>query len=368
MTDRRRLLVFSVIVLTTVTLAGVGITAYHFSQYAAAERAAGPEAAISAWHPTWLSVLETSIAIVAGGTLLVRVVHPFIRLLQDTKARLEWKAAEMDHFMRALSHDMTANSLLLESTFCQLRDNCGDDANAGVRNGLAHLAACLGESQRFLDDLRELAWSGNVQMEPVAVDLTAAAHSVIGEQAELLRERGVKVEIENGLPAAWCNENRVKQVLTNLVRNAAKHGCDPREPRITIAAAAAPADAPPGDFVWLQIHDNGQGIPAEHRQEIFMPGKRLATANPDGTGMGLSIVKKVVDHYGGTIFVDPNTRRGTAFVFGLPRATAEQIATTAIVPRERGSQPSVVPAPNAKRRHDTTFRGGSSTESRGTQT
>ena len=363
MSDRRRLLVFSVIVLCTVTLAGVGITAYQFSQYAVAERTAGPEDAASPWHAIWLSVLETSIAIVAGGTLLVRVVHPFIRLLQDTKARLEWKAAEMDHFMRALSHDMTANSLLLESTFCQLRDNCGE-TNAGVKNGLAHLAACLGESQRFLDDLRELAWSGNVQMEPTAVDLAAAARNVIGEQAELLRERNIQIEIEAGLPAAWCNENRVKQVLTNLVRNAAKHGCDPRDPRITIAAALAPANAPPGDFAWLRIHDNGKGIPAEHHQEIFLPGKRLATASPDGTGMGLSIVKKVVDHYGGMIFVDPSTRRGTSFVLGLPQATAEQLSAIAAEQNARDNQPSAVPAPNAKRRHDPSYR-SPATESRG---
>ncbi|HZZ73168.1 MAG TPA: HAMP domain-containing sensor histidine kinase [Pirellulales bacterium] len=344
MSERRRLLVFSIFVLSSIALAGVGITAYHCLSFARGNPGAG-----SIWQPIWLSVFTTLIVIVAGGTLLVRVVNPFIRVLQDVKGRLEWKAAEMDHFVRALSHDMTANSLLLESTFHELRASCGREPAPSVKTGLSLLEACLGETQRFLEDLRELAKSGSVPLESDVIDLAGAIQDVVAEQTDLLSERAIRVTVERDIPRVWCNENRVKQVLTNLLRNAAKHGGAAIGPRITIGLGEPPCDAPRGDFVWLRVFDNGRGIPLEHRQEIFLPGKRLATAHPDGTGMGLSIVKKVIDHYGATIFVDPALTSGTAFVFGLPRASVEPLLNRPLGTAPEASAASI-PAPRRVRR------------------
>lgn len=354
MSDRRKLLFFSICVLVLVTLSGVGLTAYHTYEYAIERERLGAEQ-VSLGHPIVLSVFNTLIVMVAGGTLLVRVVNPFIRLLQDVKARLEWKVAEMDHFMQALSHDMTANALLLESTFCQLRDNCTEKTDPGIRNGLIHLEACLGESQRFLDDLRELARTGSVQMEPSVVEVAHAVQDVLKEQSEFLRERRIVVTIEGDLNTAWCNENRVRQVLTNLIRNAARHGCDRKNPRITICPASPPNDFAQGNCVWLKIHDNGTGIPEAFRHEIFLPGRRLPSADPDGTGMGLSIVKKVVDHYGGTIFVDAQTTAGTSFVFGLPKASLEQILSSAMTQKGRDEHRMTIPAPSGNRRGSRTL-------------
>src|SRR6185437_15233041 len=106
----------------------------------------------------------------------------------------------------------------------------------------------------------------------------------------VLTERGVAVEVEANLPAVWCNESRVHQVISNLVRNAVKHGCGKKNPRITISRhsaaslatrSAAAANSPQADYVWLRIHDNGPGIPAGSREEIFLPGLRLAGAHPE---------------------------------------------------------------------------------------
>ena len=70
-----------------------------------------------------------------------------------------------------------------------------------------------------------------------------------------------------------------------------------------------------GIFESLVVYDNGPGIPAAAREEVFLPGKRLPGAHPDGSGMGLSIVRRIVEYYGGRVFVDPNVRVGTAIVF-----------------------------------------------------
>lgn len=226
---------------------------------------------------------------------------------------------ELDHFVRALSHDMSANFMLLDHSFRQFKRSCDSGPLAGLSGNLAHVEACLRESKRYVDDLVLLAKTGSIQMEPDRVELDRVVAEVAFEQRELLAERGVQFLAQPGLPAVWCNEARVKQVLTNLVRNACRHGCDPRRPRIEVSRA----DAKPGDAAdgraWIQVWDNGPGIPAAKRDEIFLPGKRLPGAHEQGSGMGLAIVRKVIEHYGGSVTV-ADCPSGTAFEFSLPAA------------------------------------------------
>jgi len=241
--------------------------------------------------------------------------------------------AELDHLVRALSHDMSANFMLLESSFCQLKKSLralsenrqsGDgDVQGPLARRVAHVDACLRESKRFLEDLVHLAKTGKVEMEPGRVELAEVVGEVLFEQRELLIERGVDVTVQPSLPAVWCNGGRVKQTVTNLVRNAVHHGCDRAEPRLTIGPLPPDNILITGDddsMTGFAIHDNGSGIERQHRREIFLPGRRLARAAAEGSGMGLAIVKKIVDYYGGSICVDPECREGTRFLVALPSA------------------------------------------------
>ncbi|HVX14704.1 MAG TPA: hybrid sensor histidine kinase/response regulator [Pirellulales bacterium] len=237
---------------------------------------------------------------------------------QASHQRLHRAHNELDHFVRALSHDMNANFMLLDHSFRELRRSCGPAPLAGLTDGFSHVEACLQQSRRFLEDLVTLARTGSVTMEPTRVDVGRVVADVLFEQRELLDERGVEVDVANDLPAVWCNERRVKQVVTNLVRNAVRHGCDRQRPRIRVSGRAA------GDrdqrFAWIAVHDNGYGIPAAAREEIFLPGRRLPNAHESGSGMGLAIVRKIVEHYGGRAFVDETCNEGTTFVVTLPAA------------------------------------------------
>ncbi len=228
---------------------------------------------------------------------------------------------QLDHCVRSLSHDMSATFMVLENSFERLRTSAGENRISELVEGMSHVEACLRESKRFLDDLRVLAKTGNMGMEESRVELSRAVGEVLYELADVLRERNVQVDVEPNLPAVWCHETRAKQIISNLVRNAVRHGCDAAQPRITIGICPPDSASRSNDFVWLRIHDNGTGIPPESCDEIFLPGRRLKASVP-GTGMGLAIVKKIVDHYGGTVFVDPLCRSGTAFVVSLPAAGA----------------------------------------------
>jgi signal transduction histidine kinase len=230
---------------------------------------------------------------------------------------------EMHHFVKALSHDMSANLMLLESSFRQVKESCSSHPIRELAAGLAHVEACLKQSKRFLDDLIALGTTGSVQMEPQQVKMQALVQQVMYEQEELFQRRGVRVHVAGALPDVWCNESRVKQVVTNLVRNAAIHGCDDDLPEINIShpparpiyGTARPAAV--GRRLWFRIHDNGPGIPVHERENVFLPGSRLSS-QADGSGMGLAIVRKIVEHFGGQACVDPDCLRGTAMLFSLP--------------------------------------------------
>jgi signal transduction histidine kinase len=226
---------------------------------------------------------------------------------------------ELDHFVRALSHDMSANFMLLDDSFRQLRRSYDPPPATGEFTDFSHVEACLRESKRFVDDLVTLARTGKIQMEPQRVELGELIEEVLFEQAGLLDERGVRVLLALPMPAVYCNPGRVKQVFVNLIRNAVRHGCDEERPEIDIAVIEPPA----AEFrrrVWFRIHDNGPGIPEKSHDEIFLPGKRLPAAHQQGTGMGLAIVRKIIEHYGGSIFVDATCQHGAAFIFSLPAA------------------------------------------------
>lgn len=233
--------------------------------------------------------------------------------------------AEVTKLVGALSHDMAANLMVLESSLKRLKKSHGEKSLGDVASQFAQVDACLRETKRFLDDLRQLSRSGQVQLTPSTLKLEAVVRGVVEEQAALFAERKVCVEIATPLPAVWCNESRLKQVLTNLLRNAALHGCDANAPRIEISAVMAAegdrAAKSPAGSIWIRVHDNGPGIPAEHRQAIFEPGRRLEHTKAPGTGLGLSIVAQNVAQMGGRVWIDAESP-GTAFVFSVPAAAA----------------------------------------------
>jgi signal transduction histidine kinase len=232
---------------------------------------------------------------------------------------------ELNHFVRALSHDMGANLMLLESSVSRLKRSLRGGRPAAGED-MAHVEACLRQSRRLLNDMVELGRTGSVQVEPRRVELEGVVDEVLFEQRELLAARGIKVEVQRPLPAFWCNEDRLKQIVVNLVRNAAKHGCDPHRPRITITCSDAVPMENGSDrrLAEFRVHDNGPGIPPQFREEIFLPGRRLTQADVEGSGMGLAIVRKIVELYGGAVFVDPQTAEGTVFAVRLPQPVEAQ--------------------------------------------
>ncbi len=235
--------------------------------------------------------------------------------------------------LRGLSHDMGASHIMLDHSFRRLKSLLNTDRLEPARpeeihGCLSEMDACMKASKGYLDDLVRLSNSGSLEMEPEPVEMAALVERVLAEQAPLLDEHAVQVQVRGPLPSVWCHPDRLRQVLTNLVRNAVLHGCDPERPRVHIYAC----DPPDGDdtMAAIRVHDNGPGIDPCRRREIFLPGRRLAKTRGDGSGWGLPAARRIVERFGGNLFLDIQCPTGTAFVLAIPAVT-----DAAIEARER---------------------------------
>ncbi|MGJ7441203.1 HAMP domain-containing sensor histidine kinase [Aquipuribacter sp. MA13-6] len=154
----------------------------------------------------------------------------------------------------------------------------------------------------LLDDLLDLARTqgGAEQLDPADVDLGVLVSEVVAQVRSAHRHRPVDVDVPAGT-RAWADEPRLRQVLTNLLDNACRHGGT--DGRVRVSARPGPA----AGAVVVEVQDDGPGIPAEHRSEVFERFRRGGAGLPGdgGTGLGLAIARWAVALHGGRIAVVP---------------------------------------------------------------
>jgi signal transduction histidine kinase len=127
------------------------------------------------------------------------------------------------------------------------------------------------------------------------------------------REQSLRVELPDSPPPIWMDPMRVTQVIVNLLSNASKYS--PVRSPIDLSV-----DRPDGHTVRVSVADRGEGIPQEDRENLFRRFVRLEPADPGqyGVGLGLSVVKAIVQEHGGQVGVDSRSGGGSIFWFTLP--------------------------------------------------
>jgi len=180
----------------------------------------------------------------------------------------------------------------------------------------SHVTACIDEMKRFVEEIISFAKTGCIDMEPTAVSVTDLIAEVLYEQRGLLEQRNIETVVSSPLPIVFANAMRVKQVLTNLVRNAAIHGCDKSNPMIVIDSDMMTSHTQ--KMTTFYVRDNGRGIPVAECERIFEPGYRVPGNQNEGSGIGLATVKKIATSYGGNVTCESN-ETGTTFIVTLPK-------------------------------------------------
>jgi signal transduction histidine kinase len=206
--------------------------------------------------------------------------------------------AELDGFARTVSHDLkapiTGIGLAGEMIVRLLDGERDDDTDGNVRHSAELIRNNVMRAGELLDDILALAEAGQKPGEVEKIEILAVVEKVLNEREIEIFEKGASVQVDADLGSIQASPVHVYQVFTNLIGNALKHSVS-SSPVIEVRCLGEEAD---GGRRYL-VRDNGQGIRPEELDDIFLPF--FKGGHGGDTGVGLSIVDKVVKVYGGTV-------------------------------------------------------------------
>jgi signal transduction histidine kinase len=229
---------------------------------------------------------------------------------------LEQKNAELERFTYTASHDLKSPLITIKGFLGFLREDAQRGNLKRLDADIQRISDAADKMQRLLNDLLELSRVGRSVNQAELVNL----NSMISEVLELLHGRisggkvPIRVSVEENLPTVYADGPRLMEVWQNLIDNAAKFMGDQSDPHIEIGQAGHAKDGSPIFFV----RDNGIGIDPKFRDRIFGLFDKL-DPHTDGTGVGLALVKRIIEFHGGKIWVESAPRKGAAFYFTLPQ-------------------------------------------------
>ena len=225
---------------------------------------------------------------------------------------LESKNAELEQFAYTVSHDLKSPLITIRGFLGFLREDARNGNMARLDSDMERISAATDKMQTLLNDLLELSRIGRLINKPQLVPF----EKIVTEAVELVHgrisQRGIAVSIAQDLPTVFVDRLRLVEVVQNLVDNAAKFMGDQPSPRIEIGQKGFHGPMP-----ILYVRDNGIGIPAEFMDKIFGLFNKL-DARSEGTGVGLALVKRIIEFHNGIIWAESRPGQGTAFYFTLP--------------------------------------------------
>ncbi len=233
-------------------------------------------------------------------------------LREQLIAELETKNAELERFTYTVSHDLKSPLVTIKGFVGLLEQDAAAGNTERMKRDIEHINHATDKMHRLLGELLELSRIGRLMNLPEAVALSELAQEAATLVAGRLVAHGVEVEIAPEMPVIYGDRLRLLEVYQNLIDNAAKFMGDQRAPRLEIGARQN------GSEVECWVRDNGLGIAAMYHEKIFGLFERLE-AEGESTGIGLALVKRIVEVHGGRIWVESEGRgQGSTFYFTLP--------------------------------------------------
>ncbi len=240
--------------------------------------------------------------------------------LDEQAEELRRSNAELEQFAYVASHDLQ-EPLRKVASFCQLLEKrYGDKLDERGTEYIGFAVDGAKRMQVLINDLLTFSRVGRLNATEADVDLGGALETALGNLTTSIEESGAVIERPaGGLPTVKGDPTLLAMLWQNLIGNAVKFRREGEQPRIVIDCGQ---DGEDDELHWaFSVSDNGIGIAEEFADKVFVIFQRLHGRDAyTGTGIGLALCKKIVEHHGGTIWIDNSYTGGTRFRFTLPVA------------------------------------------------
>jgi len=224
---------------------------------------------------------------------------------------LEEKNGELERFTYTVSHDLKSPLITIKGFLGFLEQDAASGNVVRLKADIQRIASATDKMQSLLSELLELTRIGRLMNPYQNICFEELAHEAVELVHGQIQSKGIYVSIQKNLPTVYGDRRRLTEVLQNLIDNAAKFiGAQPN-PRIEIGLSGYEDDKP-----IFYVKDNGIGIEPVHHDRIFGLFNKL-DANTDGTGIGLALVKRIVEVHGGRIWIQSEVGNGATFFFTL---------------------------------------------------
>ena len=232
--------------------------------------------------------------------------------LETVNIELRNSNQELEKFAYIVSHDLQAPLRSLSMFTQLLAQEYREKLDSQADEYISYIAGGAMRMQTLIQDLLTYSRAGKNEQTWVSVNLAEILNQVILNLQANITENKAKITVKN-LPTIIANPVEMSQLLQNLIANGIKFRSK-IEPKIEIDTVSQ------GKRWLISVKDNGIGIEKQHRQQIFQLFQRLHTDNQyPGTGIGLTICQKIVERYGGSIWVESVVGKGSIFYFTLPK-------------------------------------------------
>lgn len=235
------------------------------------------------------------------------------RSLARAAADLRRKNQDLEGMMRTVSHDLKSPLVSIDSLLGLLKEDMGSAVTGEAGRTFEMLGQTVGRMRALIEDILTFARVDREDLPLQMVDTGAVIDRVLLEQQSVLDGKGISVTVAGPFPQVRANDTGLYQVFGNLVSNAAKFLGTTANPRIVISCE------PEGDCWVFRVRDNGVGIDRHQQERIFHAFTRIEEVEAEGTGLGLPIVRAIVEKFGGSVGVVSEKNQGASFEVRLPR-------------------------------------------------
>jgi signal transduction histidine kinase len=257
------------------------------------------------WNQRLAEGLAQEVALVISSARLCEAA-------QEKQHGLLTRLRQLEHLAEALAHDLKGPGARMEELARLLVQQDSGQLDDRTKRWLSLIEENGKDLVQRVEGIMTVAHVGADQEAVMAIDPTAVIRQVLDARADEIRRLCAMIQVEPGLPLVACHGASLRQVFDNLVSNALKFTREGESPEVKIRGHVQ------GPMVVFSVEDHGIGIPMAQRTRVFQPFVRLLMSDAAGDGIGLTIIQRVVELYGGNVWIDGAEGPGCTVQFTVP--------------------------------------------------